>query len=315
MRIFPQLIIALCVLLPLASGKSGHRSVGSLRGRSNVVSSKGEAAEIPQRRALKKVKSGKKNIFETREGEEERDDDEDTMSSSSSSSNDDRSSPSLDDRQSAGRDFGRPDDLRRVDGGTGGARAVNQPTPAPSTPPPILSLVKLYQREQYGALRRVTEPPTPSPRDVEDAGGGDTSGAEVDGEGTTGEDNGEEEEDEEREGRQSGGVDCSLNANGFFGVPTGSVYEVEYLYQVYVVADTSLAILRSQIMPSLDIAVAESILPAFFDCNNARRDRRYLQDNRVEAVSSRRPDEVVLVGCTYCRDAVFVVLPRSRSGS
>ena len=93
---------------------------------------------------------------------------------------------------------------------------------------------------------------------------------------------------------------CKLNEGGLYGEPSDSttVYEVEFLYQIHVMAGTSEAVLRGRVMPTLEMVATEQLLPAFFDCNNDNnsRQRRFLQTGVIEAVSSRPVDEIVLRG-------------------
>lgn len=96
---------------------------------------------------------------------------------------------------------------------------------------------------------------------------------------------------------------CELNSGGLYGRPstTAIVYQIEYLYQIYVTGGTSQAILLSRVGPDLDKVVTEGILPAFFDCapiSNRRRDRSLQAINgKIDAVSSRPPDQIAFGAC------------------
>ena len=96
-------------------------------------------------------------------------------------------------------------------------------------------------------------------------------------------------------------LDCQLSEGGLFGMPSdaSSVYQVEFLYQIYVRAGTTEAVLRSQVAPLLDAGVTELLLPAFFDCDNNRRRRRFLQSTggTIDGISSRPEDEIFYFGC------------------
>lgn len=88
---------------------------------------------------------------------------------------------------------------------------------------------------------------------------------------------------------------CTLNEQGFFGEPIGDVYEIEYIYQIHVEAGTRISVVRVLVLPELDIKIAESILPSFFDCNTRRR----LQTQSIEGVSWRSQDLIIETGCKY----------------
>lgn len=88
---------------------------------------------------------------------------------------------------------------------------------------------------------------------------------------------------------------CTLNERGFYGEPIGSVYEVEYIYQIHVEAGTRISVIRVLVLPELDKRIAESILPSFFDCGT----RRQLQTQTIEGVSWRPLDVVVESGRKY----------------
>lgn len=103
-----------------------------------------------------------------------------------------------------------------------------------------------------------------------------------------------EEELVEPESRQVD-LSCKLNEQGFYGQPIGSVYEVEYIYQIQVEAGTRISVIRVLVLPELDKMIAESILPSFFDCGTRRR----LQNRSIEGVSWRPTDVIVESGCKY----------------
>jgi hypothetical protein len=102
--------------------------------------------------------------------------------------------------------------------------------------------------------------------------------------------------DTKRFGRQLVG-DCVLNDIGLYGTidTTSDVYEVQYLYQVSVLAGTSRTQLNNEIIQQLDAAITTAVLPRFFACTNSRR--RYLQSGTVTAISSMPVDTYILSGC------------------
>jgi hypothetical protein len=97
--------------------------------------------------------------------------------------------------------------------------------------------------------------------------------------------------------RQAAGV-CTLDQNGFFGtVDTSSdIYEVQYLYQVSVVAGTTTTQLNDEIIQPLDDAITTAVLPQFFVCSGRRRS---LQTSTVTAISSMPVDTYILSGCKF----------------
>jgi hypothetical protein len=92
--------------------------------------------------------------------------------------------------------------------------------------------------------------------------------------------------------------DCQLNAQGFFGVPEGEVFVVDFLYQTTVVAGTTKTEMNSDVAPALDVAIPQALLPQLFD-DCGRRRRRHLQEGTpraINAVSSLQADTFVLAG-------------------
>ena len=112
---------------------------------------------------------------------------------------------------------------------------------------------------------------------------------------------------------------CTLNANGFFGQPTGQVYEIQYIYQTTVVSGTSPTEVLNNIAPALDIAIPNSTIPYLFpQCNNnsnginnqttanntTTRSRLLLRNRRlqsttptIDAISSLPEDQFIMSGC------------------
>lgn len=218
----------------------------------------------------------------------------------------------------------------------GGKGSYPTPTPSPTTEPPILQLVRQYEETviserkkqeqqrpsptsqqilkilqppkpasypppQYirhqdlqtrpgssSGLRRATSPPSISPtiKVIENRIGSDLTLKAMGGSDVT--------------TRKA----CVLNEQGLFGKTAENVYEIKFLYQIYVNSSTLLSVIRADIMESLDRAVATQMLPNFFDCT--RQIRRGLQDSSrtgtVIGLSSLRPDELV-VGCK-CFDCI-----------
>jgi hypothetical protein len=94
---------------------------------------------------------------------------------------------------------------------------------------------------------------------------------------------------------QSSSTSCALNANGFYGNPIGSVYDVSFIYQALLTVNATDAILQSQVAPILDVGVAEALLPYYFsEC--ASRRRRKLQQlvaPTIEGLSRMQTDYLV----------------------
>ena len=96
---------------------------------------------------------------------------------------------------------------------------------------------------------------------------------------------------------------CELDGAGFYGEPTGDVYEIEYLYQVTVSNGTTPATVKDDVTPALDVAViAESLKFLFPVCRsgNGRKDR-VLQQEVFNGVSTQQPDE--FTENTNCKSA------------
>lgn len=98
---------------------------------------------------------------------------------------------------------------------------------------------------------------------------------------------------------------CTLNVNGYYGTIelTSDVYDIQYLYQVSVVAGTTEVQLRDDIILPLETVTTTAILPTFFsECNNNRRyNKRSLQNGAgvITAISSTPDDTIVMSGCKY----------------
>ncbi|GAX22637.1 hypothetical protein FisN_17Lh129 [Fistulifera solaris] len=92
---------------------------------------------------------------------------------------------------------------------------------------------------------------------------------------------------------------CTLNEQGFYGEPIGSVYEVEYIYEIFVEPGTRISQIRVLVVPPLDKQITESILPSFFDCETRRR----LQSQSIEGISWR-PQDVVVESGLSCEEPV-----------
>lgn len=90
---------------------------------------------------------------------------------------------------------------------------------------------------------------------------------------------------------------CTLNEQGFYGEPIGTVYEVEFIYQILVEQGTRISVVRVLVLPDLDKKIAESLLPSFFDECASRR--RRLQTRTIQGVSWRSQDVVVESGRKY----------------
>lgn len=175
-----------------------------------------------------------------------------------------------------------------------GTMPTRSPTSAPTpASPPILQLVREFQFQTgggWGALPGNLFVPPSSPSTDENASASGTRAS-----------IGSRSVDISGLQSRNTPVECRLDANGFFTTSVdfeGTVHEIRFLYQVYVDSRTSIAVLRSQVISDLDVALAQSILPAFFNCIDSRR--RFLQvtqpEGAITAVSSRRPDEIAF-GC------------------
>ncbi|GAX18275.1 hypothetical protein FisN_20Lh036 [Fistulifera solaris] len=61
-------------------------------------------------------------------------------------------------------------------------------------------------------------------------------------------------------------LECKFNQEGYYGIPRGDIYNIEFLYQIHVLPDTRPSALRVLILPALDATLTSSLLPDFFDC-------------------------------------------------
>lgn len=90
---------------------------------------------------------------------------------------------------------------------------------------------------------------------------------------------------------------CRLNAAGLFGdARDGTLYEVGYLYQTTVVPGTPVVEVALVILDIMDSAIAEGILPTFFDCFGDGRRRLQTSGGSINAISRQPDDEVILAG-------------------
>lgn len=98
--------------------------------------------------------------------------------------------------------------------------------------------------------------------------------------------------------RQSQAV-CNLNANGFYGEPVGQPYTVTFAYQAIVRDGTTETLISNQVAPALDVAIAQALLPEFFDCAT-RRGRRRLQAPTITGLSRLLTDIPLFNGELQC---------------
>lgn len=107
----------------------------------------------------------------------------------------------------------------------------------------------------------------------------------------------QERQPESERGLQTRQADtpCTLNEQGFYGEPIGTVYEVEFIYEILVEPGTRISVIRVLVLPDLDKKITESILPSFFDCETRRR----VQTQTIQGASWRSQDVVVESGCKY----------------
>lgn len=91
--------------------------------------------------------------------------------------------------------------------------------------------------------------------------------------------------------------ECFVDENGFYGKESGNPTEVNYFYQVRLVPNTTSSDLESDMLDSLEAAIAKKILPNLFQdtCGRFRRHRirkRSLQQSGISGVSARPSDFV-----------------------
>jgi hypothetical protein len=93
---------------------------------------------------------------------------------------------------------------------------------------------------------------------------------------------------------------CTLSDGGFYGTLTRDPLTVSFLYQASIRASDQ--VVRETILPVIDRAMVQGILPSLFVSCNARRTRRSLQSSGIIGISSQPLDSVASsdAGTYFC---------------